>query len=139
MALASLVNVFKVDVNSMLRNGARTGETGVPARRLRQALVGAEVGFAFVLLVGTGLLLTSFRHLLAVDPGFTSRGVITATANVPSSNYSSDAALREVVTRSLQAIRAVSGVASAGVTSCIPFGGEYADSLILAEGYVDAI
>jgi predicted permease len=136
VALASLVSVSKVDVNSMLRNGARTGETGVPARKLRQMLVGAEVGFAFVLLVGTGLLLTSFRRLLAVDPGFTSRGVITATTSVPYSKYPSDAALREVVTRSLEAIRAVPGVASAGVTTCIPLGGEYADSLILAEGYV---
>jgi putative ABC transport system permease protein len=83
VALASLVSVSKVDVNAMLRNGARAGETGVPARKLRQMLVGAEVGFAFVLLVGTGLLLTSFRRLLAVDPGFTSRGVITATTSVP--------------------------------------------------------
>ncbi len=136
VALGSLVSVIKVDVNSMLRNGARTGETGVPARRLRQTLVGAEVGFAFVLLVGTGLLLTSFRHLLAVDPGFTSRGVITATTSVPSSKYPSGAALREVVNRSLEAIRAVPGVASAGVTSRIPLGGEYDDSFILAEGYV---
>jgi predicted permease len=66
VALAPLASVFKVDVNSMLRSGARTGGTGIPARRLRQTLVGAEVGLAFVLLVGTGLLLASFRHLLAV-------------------------------------------------------------------------
>jgi putative ABC transport system permease protein len=136
VALAPLVSVFKVDVNSMLRNGARTGGAGVPARRLRQTLVGAEVGFAFVLLVGTGLLLASFRHLLAVDPGFTSRGVLTASTSVPSSKYPSGAALRELVSRSLEGIRAVPGVASAGATSRIPFGGEYDDSFILAEGYV---
>ncbi len=136
VALAPLVSVFKVDVNSMLRNGTRTGGTGVPARRLRQTLVGAEVGFAFVLLVGTGLLLASFRHLLAVDPGFTSRGVLTASTSVPYSKYPSGAAFREVGIRSLEAIRAVPGVASAGVTTRIPFGGEYDDSFILAEGYV---
>jgi putative ABC transport system permease protein len=137
VALAPLASVFKVDVNSMLRSGARTGGTGIPARRRRQTLVGAEVGFAFVLLVGTGLLLASFRHLLAVDPGFTRAGVLTASMSVPSSKYPSGAGLRQLVSRSLEAIRSVPGVASAGVTTRIPFGGEYDDSIILAEGYIN--
>ena len=137
VALAPLASVFKVDVNSMLRSGARTGGTGIPARRLRQTLVGAEVGLAFVLLVGTGLLLASFRHLLAVDPGFKRSGVLTASMSVPSSKYLSGAELRQLVSRSLEAVRSVPAVASAGVTTRIPFGGEYDDSIILAEGYIN--
>ena len=137
VALRHWSSVFKVDVNSMLRSGARTGGSGIPARRLRQTLVGAEVGFAFVLLVGTGLLLASFRHLLAVDPGFTRGGVLTASMTVPSSKYPSGVELRELVSRSLEAIRSLPGVASAGVTTRIPFGGDYDDSIILAEGYIN--
>jgi putative ABC transport system permease protein len=136
-ALAPLASVFKVDLNSMLRSGARSGGTGVPTRRLRLTLVAAEVGFAFVLLVGTGLLLTSFRHLLAVDPGFTRAGILSASMSVPSSKYPSGAELRKLVSRSLESIRSLPGVASAGVTSRIPFGGEYDDSIIFAEGYVN--
>jgi putative ABC transport system permease protein len=137
VALAPLASVFKVDVDSMLRSATRTGGTGIPARRLRHTLVGAEVGIAFVLLVGSGLLLSSFRHLLAVDPGFTRGGVLTASMSVPSSKYLSGAELRQLVSRSLVAIRSVPGVASVGVTTRIPFGDEYDDSIILAEGYIN--
>ena len=58
-----------------MRDSSRTGTSGVGTRRLRQGLVSAEIGLAFVLLAGAGLLLASFRHLLAVDPGFKTGGV----------------------------------------------------------------
>ena len=46
---------------------------GRGARTLRRALVVAQVGFAFVLLIGAGLLFASFRQVLAVEPGFNRR------------------------------------------------------------------
>jgi hypothetical protein len=57
--------------------------------------------------------------------------------SVPSSKYLSGAELRQLVSRSLEAVRSVPAVASAGVTTRIPFGGEYDDSIILAEGYIN--
>ena len=62
-----------MNVSVVLREDGRTGTAGRGARYARRALVVAQVALAFVLLIGAGLLLASFRQLLAVDPGFPGR------------------------------------------------------------------
>jgi len=134
VGLAPLVAAFKLSVNSMLREGGRTGSGGARTRHLRQVSVGAQVGLAFVLLAGAGLLLASFRHLLAVDPGFTTQGVVTASTHIPPS-YRTRGDLRNLMNRALDSIRRLPGVPAVGATTTIPFGGNYSDSVIMAEGY----
>jgi putative ABC transport system permease protein len=58
-----------VNLNLVLRDSGRTGTASRQARYLRRGLAVAQVGLAFVLLVGAGLLLASFRQLLGVNPG----------------------------------------------------------------------
>ena len=58
---------------------------------MRRAGRGAS-GVAFVLLIGAGLLLTTFRKALAVDPGFVPTGVLTAAVSLPDSGYPDAAA-----------------------------------------------
>ena len=96
----------------------------------------AQVGLAFVLLTGAGLVLASFRQLLQVDPGFDVHGVVTASTSVPASLYAKETDERELMDRTLTAIRAIPGVTAAGATTTIPWGGNHSDSVILAEGYV---
>jgi predicted permease len=136
VGLVPLASAFRVNLSGMLRDGSRTGTSGVRTQRLRQGLVGAEIGLAFVLLAGAGLLLASFRHLLAVDPGFTSKGVVTASTEAPQSRYRSDGELRILMNRALDSIRRLPGVAAAGATTAIPFGDNHSNSVILAEGHV---
>ena len=136
VGLVPIASTFKVNLSGMLRDGSRTGTSGARTRRLRQGLVGAEIGMAFVLLAGAGLLLASFRHLLAVDPGFTSKGVVTASTYAPQSRYRGDGELRNMMNRALDSIRRLPGVAAAGATTAIPFGDNHSDTVILAEGYV---
>jgi predicted permease len=136
VGLVPIASAFKVNLSGMLRDGGRTGTSGARTHRLRQGLVGAEIGLAFVLLAGAGLLLASFRHLLAVDPGFTSKGVVTASTNAPQSRYRGYGELRILMNRALDSIRRLPGVAAAGATTAIPFGDNHSDSVILAEGYV---
>jgi predicted permease len=132
----SLVGLWKRGFSNALREDARTGTRGKSDRRVRQGLVIAQIGFAFSLLVGAGLLLASFRQLLRVDPGFRTQGIITASISAPPSAYRTPAQLQMLVSRSLEAIRSTPGVASVGATTTIPLGGNYDDSVILAEGYV---
>jgi putative ABC transport system permease protein len=67
---------FRMDVMDVLRGGSRTEGLG-RGSRLRNAVVVAEVALCFVLLVGSGLMLRTFRELQRVDPGFDPRSVLT--------------------------------------------------------------
>ena len=136
VGLVPVASAFKVNLSSVLHESGRTGTSNVRTRRLRQALVSAQIGLAFVLLAGAGLLLASFRHLLAVDPGFTTKRVVTASTNAPQSRYSGDGDLRTLMNRTLDSIRRLPGVADAGATTAIPFSENFNSSVIAAEGYV---
>jgi len=136
VGLVPLAGAFKVSLSNTLRDSTRGGSSGLGARRLRQALVSAEIGLAFVLLAGAGLLLASFRHLLAVDPGFKTYGVATGTVTATEARYKNHGDLRVLMDRSLAAIRRSPGVAAAGATTSIPLGDGSVTTFIMAEGYV---
>ncbi len=135
IGLIPSVQVIRARVNEVLREESRSGTGGRRARRVRQVLVVAQVGLAFVLLAGAGLVLASFRQLLRVDPGFDVNGVVTASTSVPQSLYPKDADASALMDRALEAIRTIPGVSAAGATTTIPWGGNHSDSVILAEGY----
>src|SRR5262245_15584371 len=135
LGLIPIVSVLPANLTSVLREEGRTGTSGRGARSLRRVLVTAQVAFAFVLLVGAGLLLASFRQLLAVDPGFDRRGVLTAYVSLPRARYTDDAASNAFADEALRRLRALPGVTAAGSTDTIPFGSNHSDSVILAEGY----
>jgi putative ABC transport system permease protein len=135
LGLVPLARLFRVNLNNVLRSEGRSGTGGRAVRAMRSTLVIAQVGFAFVLLVGAALLLSSFRQLLMVDPGFKAAGVVTASMNAPGTKYPNAAALHDLMSRMLGGIRSIPGVAAAGATTAIPFGGNYSDAVIIAEGY----
>ena len=132
IGLIPSVQVARAQVNEVLREESRSGTGGRRARRVRQVLVVAQVGLAFVLLAGAGLVLASFRQLLRVDPGFDVKGVVTASTSVPQSLYPKDVDARTLMDRTLTAMRAIPGVTAAGATTSIPWGGNHSDSVILA-------
>jgi predicted permease len=119
-----------------LREEGRGGTSGRGARTLRRVLVVTQVAVAFVLLIGAGLLLASFRQVLAIDPGFKADGILTASVNMPiaQSRYS-DEAVGRFADAAVRAIRSTPGVVAAGATSTIPFGDNYSEDVLLPEGY----
>ena len=90
LGLIPVANVLPANLTVVLREEGRSGTSGRGARTLRRALVVAQVAFAFVLLVGAGLLFASFRQVLAVDPGFIADGVLTASVSLPRARYADD-------------------------------------------------
>ena len=135
LGLIPVANVLPADLTVVLREEGRSGTAGRGARALRRALVVAQIAFAFILLVGAGLLFASFRRVLAVQPGFNPDGVLTASISLPSARYANDQALIGFTHEALQRLRALPGVTAVGATDSIPFGGNHSDSVILAEGY----
>jgi predicted permease len=91
-----------------------------------------------MLLVGAGLLLASFERVLGVAPGFDPERILTARVSPPAARYAEDPQLEAFAARLLTAVRALPGITAAGITSNIPFGEDFNDSVILAEGYEPA-
>jgi putative ABC transport system permease protein len=75
-----------MDVSEDLKAGTRTASDRRP-RRVRDALVVAEVALAVVLLAGAGLMVKNVYRLLHLETGFASGGVLTMQINVPPEKY----------------------------------------------------
>lgn len=135
VGLVPVLNLRHMNLSQAFREEGRSGTSARGARTVRRLLVVSQVAFAFMLLIGAGLLLASFDRVLRVDPGFEAKQLLTARVSPPRTRYADDVALRAFADRVLSSIRTVPGVGAAGLTSNIPFGGDFNDSVILAEGY----
>ncbi|MEO8076580.1 MAG: ABC transporter permease [Acidobacteriota bacterium] len=138
VGLVPVFNLRRMNLSQAFREEGRSGTSTRGARALRRVLVASQVAFAFMLLIGAGLLLASFERVLAVSPGFDPSHVLTAHVSPPASRYAEDPALRTFADRLLGAVQGLPGVKGAGIASNIPFGGDFDDSVILAEGYAMA-
>ncbi|HEX6322436.1 MAG TPA: ABC transporter permease [Vicinamibacterales bacterium] len=136
VSLVPVIRVWRLNLNLALRDEGRGGTASRRSMYMRRALATAQVGLAFLLLIGAGLLFASFRQVLAVEPGFTPGGVLSGRVSLPRARYADDGALRSFADRALERIRAVPGIENAALTDTLPFGGDFSDSVILAEGYV---
>jgi predicted permease len=133
--LIAVAHVASANPAAVLTQQGRTTAGGRGTRLARRALVVLQVGFAFVLLIGAGLLLASFRRVLAVDPGFNVDQLLTAKVTLPSERYKDDPSLVTFTSDALRRLRALPGVTGVGVTDTIPFGRGSTDNVIFAEGY----
>ena len=88
--LAGLVPALhssRADINDALKQGGRSGTSGLRANRLRGLMVVSEVALAVVALVGATLFLKSFERARAVDPGFAADGVALAQFDFSTAGY----------------------------------------------------
>ena len=90
--------------------------------RLHGVLVVVEIALSLVLLAGAGLMLKTFLQLRAVDTGFTTQGVLTATVDLPSESYPKATGIRRFYGDVLRRLQALDGVQSAGIVNWLPFG-----------------
>jgi putative ABC transport system permease protein len=108
------------------RMGAGQRVAGSRRRRaLRSGLVVSEVALALALTAGAGLLVRSLDHLFAVDSGFDPAGLLTMEVQAVGPAYDEDGAVLAMQARLLDAVGSVPGVASAGLVSQLPLGGNF--------------
>jgi predicted permease len=138
ISIVPLAQLAGLNLTIVMREDGRTGTASRTTGLVRRGLVTFQVALAFVLLIGAGLLFTSFRKLLAVDTGFKAEHVLTGSVGLPFARYADDAKRAAFVNRALEGVRRVPGVVAAGVTDTLPFGYGSNSSVIVAEGYVMA-
>ena len=133
IALAPVFGVRRLNLSQAFREEGRSGTASRGSRTLRRVLVAAQVAFAFMLLAGAGLMLASFQRILAIQPGFDPDHVLTGAVTPPASRYKDDPQLVAFADRLLAKVRALPGIEAAGITSNIPLGNNFNDSVIRRE------
>ena len=126
--LLPAIQISRPELRELLAAGGRhTG--GAPARRVRRALVVAEIALAMVLLVGAGLLIRSFGNLTRVSPGFDPSAALVASVNLPPDRYPQGASRERFFQAMLERTAALRQVAAAGLTQSVPMVNEFVSPL----------
>jgi putative ABC transport system permease protein len=144
LGLGTALRASAIEIQESLKGGERTQTGGASSHRLRMVLMGGQVAVTLMLLVGAGLLARSFFRLLAIDPGFRTRHVVTM--NLPDIGLNVDplhpkpgdkallAGQVESFQQLLERLRAVPGIAHVGAINAPPFSGPGSDGEYLVLG-----
>ncbi len=92
-------------------------------RRLRGALVSAQVALSLMLLVGAGLTIKSFVRLQRIPTGFDTAGVLTAYVGLPAARYPTPAQKAAFWDRALESLKSIPGVDVVAAGSRLPLSG----------------
>jgi predicted permease len=140
--VAPLWRAIKVDLNTSLKAGGRSGQSdgGLHVRRhsLRGLLVVSELTLSLMLLIGAGLLIRSFVRLQSVPPGFTTDHVLTMEVAAAGREYQNDKNDKPIINfyREIESrVAHLPSVVAEGVVSTLPLTGEVGWGGINVEGY----
>jgi predicted permease len=117
--LAPAITIARGDLGAALKDSGRGSSEGRDHRFTRSLLVVSEVALACVLLVGAGLLLRSFLHLLEVDLGF--RPERTYALRIDAGrDIDGQQAYWAYMRRLMSAAREAPGIDAASITDAVP-------------------
>ena len=111
------------EVSPSLRNASRGNSDGRSGRTAHKIFIIAEVALTLVLLVGSGLLIQSLLHLIAVNPGFNPHNLLTFKVYLPTQQYRSDEARIAFFGDLTDKLNNLPGVRSATLENLPPFSG----------------
>ncbi|HEX5420336.1 MAG TPA: ADOP family duplicated permease, partial [Gammaproteobacteria bacterium] len=137
IGLVPAIRAVRRDGREALADSHRIQGGSAASRRLRAALVAAQISLTFVLLAGAGLLGRSFSKLLEVDPGFRTRGATVMDLWFPEPcryssagavcNSATETRIVDFIERLHDRLRAIPGVERAGGVNDFPLEGGGAD------------
>jgi predicted permease len=140
--VAPVWRAIKVDLNTSLKAGGRSGQSdgGLHLRRhsLRGLLIVSELTLSLMLLIGAGLLIRSFLRLQNVSLGFTTDHVLTMEVAAAGRKYQDDKNDKPIINfyKEIESrVAHLPGVVAEGVVSALPMTGEVGWGIINVEGY----
>jgi putative ABC transport system permease protein len=122
--LAPAWQASRGEVHATLKEGGRGPGRG--HHRIHASLIVLETAMALVLLLGTGLMLKSFWHVLVADGGFEPGGVLTASISGPDIKYKEPDQRRLFIEQVVSKVQAIPGVEHAA--SALPLLGGWQSS-----------
>ena len=128
LGIFSALRATSGEVQRGIADGGQKQAGSLRASRLGPFLVTGQVGAAFLLLIGAGLLGRSLLRVLSVEPGFRTERIATLDLSFPPVNTQSDKVRRvEFLNELFAKLRALPGIVEVGGTACLPLTDSAAD------------
>jgi predicted permease len=122
-------------ISTMLSSAGRAQGTSRERQQVRHSLIVAQVAFAMVLLVASGLMIRTFQSLRDVDPGFVAPDQVqTVGISIPQAVVPEFARAVRIMNDIQERIAAIPGVVSVGFASQVPLSGRRTSSGFVVEG-----
>ena len=131
--LAPAWHIARTDLRETLNEAGRGTSAAGGSLHLRSGLVVTELALAVLLLVGAGLLIRSFSHLLDVSPGFQSQHLLTMEISLPEKAYPDGPPVQKFFKQLMANMKTVPGIQSAGAVSQMPFTDNYTSGSVFFE------
>jgi putative ABC transport system permease protein len=122
------------DPHQALRTGSHTVTEALGSMRLREGLIGVEVGLSAALLIIAGLLTGSLARLLEVDKGFDADHALTVDVTLAGNTYSDTVNRERFWNRLLATVGALPDVQASGFITELPTRGQTWNDPIYLEG-----
>jgi predicted permease len=116
--LAPGLKMSSGDLQESLKDSGMGASAGRKHDRMRSILVVSEVALACILMVGAGLLLRSFLHVLDIDLGF--KPSRAAAIQVTFDDGNKDENRGPILENMLDHVKAIPGIEAAGITDMLP-------------------
>ena len=126
--LAPALQSSRSDLRESLQEGGRGAAISRHGGRIRNIFVTAQVSFAMVLLVASGLLVKGFVRMKTVDSGLETASVLSFRTTPAESKYPTNGDLRRVARDLVERLSSLPGVQAAGLTNVLPFSGSSSTS-----------
>jgi predicted permease len=127
MASLNLLATLRMGSRGVMGKGAGFG--------VSMALVMAQIGLSVVVITAAGLVLHSLYQISQVDPGFRTRGTVTAEVALDAAACRDKGRCQSFYTTLLQNAQTVSGVESGALTDSLPLSGRDGNYVYDAEGH----
>jgi putative ABC transport system permease protein len=124
----------RCEAGDVLKENARGTSGSVGAGSLRALLVTSEIAMALVLLVGAGLMVKGFGHLINIAMGFDRTHVLTFHVALQEGKYQNNDQILGYYDRVLRGLESVPGVRSAACVTSLPSGWSWNWTEYSAEG-----
>ena len=121
--LAPALHVSRTNVNDVLKEGGRSGASGVRTRRWTSALIVGELALTLVLLAGAGFMMRSFLNLYGTDIGVDTTPLLTANLSLPDRKYPGPEQRLAFFRQLEERLNAIGAVEAATVANTWPGGG----------------
>jgi predicted permease len=133
VSVLPLLRARRVSIAGVLRSAGTGPAGGRSPRRVRDALVVAQIALAVVLVASAGLMTRSFLRLSEVRPGFDADHVVTSRVLLPYARYGAAASRLDFFESLAAQARAIPGTRDVALTDRVPLGGGGLDMAIKVE------